>query len=759
LIPPPKINTSNVSERSRANASARVAGVTGGRNLYDTEYMFCGFFFFILAISANSVQPLASLPTGSVAQSVQLDSAGNIYVAGSTAAQTGDAFVAKLSPDGSAILNLTVLAGTAVTGKVALAVGSDGSAYVAGTTSSSNLPQAFAGKVRPDGTVAFVTHVKSGAETHAQAIAVDGSGRAFITGSVTGFEFPTTRGAIVGYEDYTTGFVVVFGPEGGRPQLTLRGFGGNAITLDSQGNIYAAGAFAVPALPVAPPIHSFPTTSGAYQPSVAGFYCNIDGAEFPCFYQHVAKIAPGGKQLLWGTFVSGQFGATPSAITLDADGNVILAGNTRSPDYPVTPRAYQTLFTPFPEITHFAPGYSAPAPCGYVTKLNAAGTSLLWSTFFNGSQADQITGVAADATGNIAISGIAGSSDLPGVWNTPVTSRALGRNGFVARLSANGEELSPTQALAPIPPNQFALGGVAVRVDGAAIVVPAMSAVAFSDFPRVTGIVDVDNTRLVRITPGQLLTLYGTKLSPQRDSQPLGPYPATWNGVTVTFNGIAAPILYASGDQVNLQVPYEVSGTNQVTMTVSSPIGDPPVSESFILEVVARQPSMVLNTANFAGPVVGLDECRNKTVFCIQPLALNADGSVNSRDNPAASGSVVTIFVNGLGVTTPASSTGGISQSQSGLTPTIAVACCILTGTPPEPGGMAVGMDTIAGSGTSLAQVRIQVFSNSAIANGSLALLPLAIDSTPNMDITFDPPPGLVVVRGLMAVIFTSPAK
>jgi len=53
--------------------------------------------------------------------------------------------------------------------------------------------------------------------------------------------------------------------------------------------------------------------------------------------------------------------------------------------------------------------------------------------------------------------------------------------------------------------------------------------------------------------------------------------------VQVTFDGIAAPILYAGGDQVNLQVPFEIDGRNEVTMQVTGQFADPPFSESFIM--------------------------------------------------------------------------------------------------------------------------------------------------------------------------------
>src|SRR6202035_4655016 len=102
----------------------------------------------------------------------------------------------------------------------------------------------------------------------------------------------------------------------------------------------------------------------------------------------------------------------------------------------------------------------------------------------------------------------------------------------------------------------------------------------------------------VNVAPGQLLTLYGTSLAPSSPLTPSNGFPPSFNGVTVTFNGIPAPILYTSGIQINMQVPYEIAGQTQVTMQVSSQSAATPLSESYILGVVAIQPSVFLSATN-----------------------------------------------------------------------------------------------------------------------------------------------------------------
>src|SRR5579871_4255901 len=82
--------------------------------------------FFSGLIFGGNVAMLPALPNGGVANAVQVDAGGNIYVAGT---QSGDGFVAKLAPDGSKIVYWTVVPGAGATG---LAIGADGSAYFTG---------------------------------------------------------------------------------------------------------------------------------------------------------------------------------------------------------------------------------------------------------------------------------------------------------------------------------------------------------------------------------------------------------------------------------------------------------------------------------------------------------------------------------------------------------------------------------------------------------------------------------------------------
>ena len=326
-------------------------------------------FAFLLPICAyGATQVLATLPNGAVTKSIQLDSAGNIYAAGeynpapqnSTAPR--DAFVAKLSPDGSRILWRTNLAGLNNDSIQALALDSANAVYVTGTTASPDFPttagslqpmgispQAFAAKLSPTGAVVYVTYIGGTVSTAGQAIAVDSAGRAFVTGTMPDqSSFPTTPGAVVGSTNtnFNSAWIVELDPTGSKALVSISGFGGSAIAVDSQGNIYAAGAFTGPLAP---------TTAGAFQSTALTLECSVNGffGGFLCGDQHITKIDPTGTKLLYATYVAGTWGAVPNAIAVDASGNVILAGATNSPNYPTTPGAYQPEFFASP-YTQFA---------------------------------------------------------------------------------------------------------------------------------------------------------------------------------------------------------------------------------------------------------------------------------------------------------------------------------------------------------------------------------------------------------------------
>jgi uncharacterized protein (TIGR03437 family) len=613
------------------------------------------FSVFVSCALRADVQQLPSLPIAASASAIQVDANGNIYLAGAT---NGDAFAAKLSPDGSQIVWMTTLPASADDRALALALGADNSAYITGYTNSSDFPstaasaqpvkgysgaQAFVVKFDTKGAVVYSTFLGGTASAEGEGIVVDADGNAFVTGITNGPGFPATPGSVFGNTDSNSTFIVKLNPAGSAILIAIRGFGGYAIALDKTGNIYAAGAYIGP---------TAPTTPGVFQVTAAHQTCfnTFLAGTVPCLYQHVAKISAAGDTLMYATYINGQWGAVPRGIAVGANGEAIIAGRTNGADYPVTPSAYQSTYTANPTLQSVGKNTQAPVSNGYVTRLNATGTALVWSSYFGGSGAlagsvpvgDTISSVAVAPDGSVTVGGYAYSTDLPGLATTPLGLRpgpiTIGNGvviglGFVTRFSADGSKISETQLL------QSGVGRIALRTDGSAVVLSGgLVRVTFPADRRVYAITDpADNARIVSVAPGQFLTLYGTSLA----------------NATVSFNDMAAQILYSADGQINLVVPPGVAGLGEVTMRVLNPMASPPVSESYILAVVARQLSVFLSADNFGGPVFGQLSCNGASYAGVHPLALNADGSVNTCANPARAGSAVTLFLNGLGAGNP----------------------------------------------------------------------------------------------------------
>jgi uncharacterized protein (TIGR03437 family) len=664
-----------------------------------------------LSLPGANVQLLPVLPNAASTTAMQLDAAGNIYVAGAfTPANKArlsmtSAFVAKLSPDGSTVLYFTAVGGSSTDTATALALGSDGSAYITGNTNSSDFPvtagafestyvgggqsQGFLVKVNPAGSIAYSTFINGpqSSLTQITGIAVDGSGDVFLTG-IGGPGAPLTSNQAL------QGFVLKLDSGLTKMLLSIYGYGGGLIALDSQGNIYLAGsaqanvAFTLPQTLSLPPL-----PASAFQPTHNASFCFTlgggpggPGGEYSCRYQYVAKLNAAGT-LMWGTYVTGTYGANAAGMAIDSSGNVIVAGTTNSDDYPVTPGAFQTAYAaaapPFP----VNPGntYLGPPPfTGYITKVNATGTGLIWSTYFGGSYSDEITGLAVGPTGQIFVSGLADSSDLPALEGTPDGCRPSPNQvlGFVARLAADGTTAGPAALVTGAPncdylicgtlaydvvPNFYQNGWpIALRPDGTMLVAGtngALASVDFSSSSRLTCVVDpADNVQLRNVAPGQLVSLFGTDLAPETPFTPPG-VAASSASLGVFFNSNAAPILYSSAQQINVQVPYEISGQTSVQMLVIDNKNPLSLSETHALGVVGRQPSIFFSATGLAGPFPGYTECGGVMALGEGAVALNADGTVNDCTNPAVGGSVVTVFVNGLGQVAPALLTGMITQA------------------------------------------------------------------------------------------------
>jgi uncharacterized protein (TIGR03437 family) len=163
--------------------------------------------------------------------------------------------------------------------------------------------------------------------------------------------------------------------------------------------------------------------------------------------------------------------------------------------------------------------------------------------------------------------------------------------------------------------------------------------------------VSLQSTRVVNagsflpgpLAPGELITLIGSGIGPASVHQPTGsPSSTILGGMSVLFDGIAAPLLYASPNQINAIVPYSVAGkaATQVTVTAQG-------------ETIA---GVTAPTAATAPAIFTLE-----TTGTGPGAILNQDLSVNSKSNPASKGSVIAIFAMGAGQMNPSTVDGQVT--------------------------------------------------------------------------------------------------
>ena len=383
---------------------------------------------------------------------VAVDGAGNSYVTGATNSAdfpktTGafdqthngdfDAFVTKLNATGSGIAYSTFLGGVGVDFGSGIAIDAAGSAYVTGVTDSTGFPttpgaidtthngdfDAFVTKLNATGSnLSYSTFLGGSAYDQGNAIAVDGTGSAYVTGitsSASGGSggFPTTAGAFdTTHNGDFDAFVTKLNPAGSVAPSYSTFLGGTSgedaqgITVDGTGSAYVAGTTTSA---------DFPTTPGAFAPTGDGLAS--DG--------YVTKLnTTGSAPLAYSTFLGG--GGTDSAvgITVDGTGLAYVVGYTVANDFPTTAGAFDETHNGLADA--------------FVTKLNATGSALSYSTFLGGAADDVAFGIAIDSTGSAYVTGDTGSLNFPTTPGAIDTTPNGDLDAFVSKLNANGAGLS-----------------------------------------------------------------------------------------------------------------------------------------------------------------------------------------------------------------------------------------------------------------------------------------------------------------------------
>ena len=177
----------------------------------------------------------------------------------------------------------------------------------------------------------------------------------------------------------------------------------------------------------------FPVTPGAFQ--------TTNRASSPAKNSFVTRLNPAGTALIYSTYLGGTgYDNDAIAIAVDSQSNAYITGYTNSADFPVTPGAFQT--------TNNA---SSPAKSAFVTKLNASGAALIYSTYLGGSipkgdnatPGSQCTAIVVDSQGGVYVTGYTSSADFPvtsGAFQT-TNNTTGGNNAFVTRFDVTGAAL------------------------------------------------------------------------------------------------------------------------------------------------------------------------------------------------------------------------------------------------------------------------------------------------------------------------------
>src|SRR3990170_2708447 len=416
-----------------------------------------------------------------IGNGIAVDGAGNAYITGSTASaddpgtpavdedfpttagtfQTAlatpgftDAFVTKLNTTGTALVYSTYLGGASDDVGNGIAVDGAGNAYITGSTASADNPgtplvnegfpttpgafqtalanaagvrDAFVTKLNTTGTaLVYSTYLGGARDDVGNGIAVDGAipPSIYVTGSTASVNFPVSPNpgafqtaladapAVV-----TDAFVTKLNPAGaGMADLVystyLGGVGAdiaNGIAVDAAGNAYVTGV----------------TASGGVTPfPTAGALAPFDNTFNGIQDAFVTKLNSTGTMLVYSTFLGGTAEDVGRAIAIDGVGNAYITGDTRSDNFPTAGSPFQAA--------------RAGLQDAFVTKLNATGTGLAYSTYLGGSQIDIGYGIDVDPLDNAYVTGETGPAGVPTPF--PTTAGAFDTtstdviDAFIAKL-------------------------------------------------------------------------------------------------------------------------------------------------------------------------------------------------------------------------------------------------------------------------------------------------------------------------------------
>jgi uncharacterized protein (TIGR03437 family) len=366
-----------------------------------------------------------------------LDAAGNMYLCGVTTSSnlpsvitlgqplTGgtDAFVVKMNPAGKLIFVTYVGGSNDQASCNGGGTDANGNVYLAGITAAPNFPvlkpiqgtyhgaeDGFALALNSSGNaLIYSTYLGGSGLDYARAMAVDPAGNAYVTGSTASPEFPILNAEQPKFGGVLDTFAMKIAPGGSLIYSTFIGGSqtdfNNGMSLDGSGNVYVFGDTNSVNFPVVRPVQ--------------GKYSGGQNVGW------LAKLDPSGN-VAYATYFGGTSGDAVRGAAADAAGNVVIAGETRSLNFPV--------------VNAIQPHYGGGAYDAFVAKLNANGSAVLYSTYLGGSGEDHAGGVALDSLGNAYVTGLTFSTDFP-VANAIQNTNAGNSDVFLTKINAGGSAI------------------------------------------------------------------------------------------------------------------------------------------------------------------------------------------------------------------------------------------------------------------------------------------------------------------------------
>jgi uncharacterized protein (TIGR03437 family) len=611
------------------------------------------------------------------------DSTGNVYLAGNITLDSWTTrqgvLVLKLNSQGTQTLFESYVNGSSGESVAGIAVDSAGNIYVTGSTRSADFPitlggglttpptgsgdrRPFVTRLDPNGIITFSSVL--GGPGGAAAIAIATDGNILVGGLSDGQGFTSTPKAYSVPDTTNRPFLIKLDPQTPKIVFSATGIGGSSIAQDTAGDIFVSGSTT---------LTGYPTTPGAYQTQFpADSYCEVPcQLSFPAPVQYVTKIDPTASKLIYSTGLNppdGVNGAVTNAgLVVDSDGNAYVTGTV--------PRGSTYPFTTSPAATN--------SLIQFITKLDPLGSKVLFSVPAGGA------GLLLDGSGNLYAAGILTAPDIldiqlflgPGRTVPPPVPAGLPAdlsgeclpNNITAisdaylqkvdsatgvvdsaqfidasifssasiALGSQGEVWlagAVSQPDTPFTPNAILPYGLQLGLQPGAYLASAVLSQTDAALPVVGCVLEAATSMHVGlIAPKQLLTIIGLNLGPAKGVTAPSGGSSSLGGVTVTFGGTPAQLLYVSSSQINVAVPAGIRDSTVMEINFNGALSAgrlfPVVfsNPSFFASLFADQPSCSVSGA--APPL----------------LARNADGSINSCAHTAKPGSVVSFYLNGVG--------------------------------------------------------------------------------------------------------------